>query len=119
MTLTAGKADRSLVHELIRTFEVECDADGIAAIRVELLRSIDSPTSYRLRLSRLETYRVQPRFGPTPDEPADESLWVDWTYALARDHEETFTADTEPAAITIARDTLREITKNLSVGRVD
>jgi len=106
VTLTAGKPDRSLVHELVRTFEVECDADGIAALRVELLRSIDASTSYRLRLWRLETYRVQPRFGPTPNEPADESLWVDWTYALARDHVETFTAETEQAAITIATDTL-------------
>lgn len=106
-----------VIHELVRTFEAECEANGIAAVRVELLRSIEDPTSYRLRLWRLETYRVQPRFGPTPDEPADEQLWAEWTYALARDHVETFTADTEGAAATIAMETLRTVVSNVDRAR--
>lgn len=41
-----GRRPANDPHEVIRAFECECDADGIGAVRIELLRSVATPSRY-------------------------------------------------------------------------
>lgn len=62
---------------------------------------------------------MTPRFGPNGDAatPADEEVWVDWTFALSRDHKEAFETDSDRTATAVALDTLRAIVTDIDQAR--
>jgi hypothetical protein len=93
-------ANKARWFEVVRVLEGAPKSGDPAAIRIELLRSIDQSNTYRFNVWRMETFEMRPAFGPAMDQPIHEGVLVDWNHALVSSGED-FTAESIEDALRV------------------
>lgn len=97
------------VFELVKTLEFDHPSAGPGgdepvSIRIRLFQSTADPRRFRCRLSRLESWTLQPTFRASPDDLSDEYLDAGWDHMLARDYLAFRAADIPEALAKVVED---------------